>query len=98
MKRIASSRPEKLVTVSASAMRKPLTKKQREELEQLAAMPDSEIDFSDAPDTGGAMYKPVKRPIAMRIDADVLAWLRSKPGYQTRVNQILRDAMAAARK
>ena len=74
-------------------MRKPLTKKQRQEIEELAAKPDSEIDFSDIPETVGGLYKPVKRAISLRVDADVLAWLQSTPGYQTRINQMLREAM-----
>jgi uncharacterized protein (DUF4415 family) len=78
-------------------MRKPLTKKQQRELKELAAKPDSEIDFSDIPETIGTLYKPIKRPITIRIDADVLAWLKSKPGYQTRVNRLLRDAMNSGR-
>jgi uncharacterized protein (DUF4415 family) len=42
----------------------------------------------------GGMYKPVKQAVSMRLDADVVAWLkRSGPGYQTRANQILRDKM-----
>jgi len=74
-------------------MRKPLTKKQRQEVETLLARPDSEIDFSDIPETVGTLYKPLKRAISLRVDADVLAWLRSNPGYQTRINRLLREAM-----
>jgi uncharacterized protein (DUF4415 family) len=78
-----------------------LTRKIREELRRVAAMPDNQIDFSDIPErtdwSGGVVgkfYRPVKRPLTIRLDADVLAWLR-KPGrgYQTRINRILRDAM-----
>jgi len=40
------------------------------------------------------MYKPVKQAVSMRLDADVVAWLKqSGPGYQTRANQILREKM-----
>jgi uncharacterized protein (DUF4415 family) len=40
------------------------------------------------------LYKPIKRSTTIRIDADVLAWLRSQGGgYQTRINAILRRAM-----
>lgn len=40
------------------------------------------------------LYRPVKRPTTVRIDADVLFWLKSAgPGYQTRLNAILREAM-----
>jgi uncharacterized protein (DUF4415 family) len=39
-------------------------------------------------------YRPVKQSTTVRIDADVLAWLRGQgAGYQTRLNAILRRAM-----
>jgi uncharacterized protein (DUF4415 family) len=39
---------------------------------------------------------PVKKPIALRIDTEIIAWLKSQgPGYQTRINEILRERMAA---
>jgi uncharacterized protein (DUF4415 family) len=79
-------------------MRKPLTKKQRQEIETLAAKADSEIDFSGMPETVGSSYQPLKRAVSLRLDADVLAWLQSKPGYQTRINQMLREAMRLAAK
>jgi len=44
------------------------------------------------PDT--RLYKPVKTTVQIRIDADVLEWLKQAgPGYQTRANAILRQAM-----
>ena len=43
-------------------------------------------------------YRPVKQSTTVRVDADVLAWLRSKgAGYQTRLNAILRSAMLSDR-
>lgn len=36
-----------------------------------------------------------KEIVTMRLDADLLRWLRSRPGYQTRVNAILRAYMQA---
>ena len=40
------------------------------------------------------LYKPRKQVVQLRLDADVLEWLRSEgPGYQTRANAILRQAM-----
>jgi uncharacterized protein (DUF4415 family) len=43
------------------------------------------------------LYKPVKQNVQIRIDADVLEWLkREGPGYQTRANAILRQAMLQA--
>jgi uncharacterized protein (DUF4415 family) len=38
--------------------------------------------------------EPVKVPLSIKIDADVLAWFKSKgKGYQTRINAALREAM-----
>jgi uncharacterized protein (DUF4415 family) len=46
----------------------------------------------------GKLYKPVKQAVSMRLDADVVAWLKhAGPGYQTRANQILREKMLAER-
>jgi len=80
----------------------------RKEILALEKMPDSEIDYSDIPPQTadkwknavvGMFYRPIKEPIGLRIDADVLAWLKSQgPGYQTRANKILRKAMLAAMK
>ena len=40
------------------------------------------------------LYKPIKKTVQIRLDADVLEWLKEAgPGYQTRVNSILRQAM-----
>lgn len=40
------------------------------------------------------LYKPLKKPITLRLDADVLAWFK-KDGrrYQTRINGALRKVM-----
>ena len=75
----------------------------RKELAALAAKPESEIDFSDVPATTeqdwqgarrGQFYRPVKKQLTVRIDADVLEWLKSQgKGYQRRLNAILRSAM-----
>lgn len=77
----------------------PLTPEQRAELEALAAMPDAEIDTSDIPvvtdwsgAVRGAFYRPIKKPVALRLDADVLAWFKQGgEGYQTRINAALRE-------
>lgn len=45
------------------------------------------------------MYKPVKRPVTLRLDADVMAWFqRGGRGYQTRINQALRKVMIEDRR
>jgi len=84
----------------------PLTEADRVRLRALAARPDSEIDFSDMPEMTdeqwknaerGHFYRPVKRQITARVDADVLAWLKAQgKGYQSRINAILRREMLAA--
>jgi uncharacterized protein (DUF4415 family) len=73
------------------------------ELAALAAMPDETIDYSDIPPltdefwanaVRNPFYRPTKAATTVRVDADVLAWLKSKgKGYQTRLNAILREAM-----
>jgi uncharacterized protein (DUF4415 family) len=77
------------------------------QLQALAQQDDEGIDYSDiAPldDTFWAsaepnpFYKPVKTPTSVRLDADVLVWLKSQgKGYQTRINTILREAMLRSR-
>ena len=43
------------------------------------------------------LYKPIKKTVQIRLDADVLEWLKeSGSGYQTRANAILRAAMLQA--
>lgn len=81
----------------------PLSEDQKTELERLAQMSDDSIDTSDIPELTeafwqnaqrGRFYKPVKESTTIRVDADVLHWLKSKGrGYQTRINAILREAM-----
>jgi Uncharacterized protein conserved in bacteria len=81
----------------------PITEEREKELRELAARPDSEIDFSDIPPLTpewfkgaviGRFYKPVKEPLSVKLDKDVIEWLKSAgPGYQTRMNEILRKAM-----
>jgi uncharacterized protein (DUF4415 family) len=64
-------------------------------------MKDAEIDYSDIPPLGRTFLKkatvawpPVKRQLTIRLDADVLDWLKAHgKGYQTRINRILRVVM-----
>lgn len=42
----------------------------------------------------GKFYRPLKTAISVRVDNDVLAWLKSNgDGHISRVNEILRNAM-----
>ncbi|MGO8983733.1 MAG: BrnA antitoxin family protein [Terriglobales bacterium] len=43
-------------------------------------------------------FRPLKKPITLRVDADVLAWFKKQGrGYQTRINRALRKVMAEER-
>jgi hypothetical protein len=64
-------------------------------------MKDSDLDYSDIPPLGDEFFKqatlawpPAKRQLTIRLDDDVLKWLKANGrGYQTRINRILRAAM-----
>jgi uncharacterized protein (DUF4415 family) len=81
----------------------PMTSVRKRKLFQLAERPDSEIDFSDIPPlkesfwknaVRNPFYRPVKQQLTVRLDSDVVAWLRRQGrGYQTRLNNVLREAM-----
>lgn len=83
----------------------PLTAKQKANIKKLAQMPDHEIDTSDIPElpadawknaVRGKFYRPVKKAVSLRLDADVIAWLKKDgEGYQTRANRLLRERMLA---
>lgn len=72
---------------------------------RLDVLPDRGIDFSDTPELTPEMFaravvrrglKPVtrKKQLTIRIDGDVLEWYRKQgPGYQTRINTLLRAYM-----
>ena len=71
------------------------------ELTALRDQRDEDIDLSDIPELSdasraviGKFYRPINKPVTVRLDADVLGWLKSKgAGYQTRINALLRQAM-----
>ena len=77
-------------------------------IERLKKMRDKDIDVSDMPALtqeqlarfvpakllNRSLYRPVKVPVKMNYDADVLEWFRSfGKGYQTRMNTVLREYM-----
>jgi len=74
-----------------------------EDLARIDAIRDEDIDCSDIPELTpqwfkqavlNGFYKPVKVAASVKLDKDVLEWLKSEgPGYQTRMNEILRKAM-----
>jgi uncharacterized protein (DUF4415 family) len=80
---------------------KRLTKEQKRDIAVSLAMRDEDIDLSDMPEVTdwsgavrGMFHRPAKRPVTMRLDEDVVAWLKGfGPGYQTKANLLLRHAM-----
>ena len=73
-------------------------------MKELKALKSREIDLSDkdAPEitnwektVAGKFYRPVKKQITVRIDADVLEWFRlNAKKYQTLINIACREYMA----
>jgi uncharacterized protein (DUF4415 family) len=71
------------------------------DLARIDRMRDAGIDYSDIPPLDKSFLKkataawpPAKKQLTIRLDADVLAWLKGHgKGYQTRINRILRVAM-----
>lgn len=80
----------------------PLTAQQRAELEAIAAMPDEQIDYSDAPHLPDAVWMKaaelphIKKQITLRIDAEVVEFFKATgPRYQSRMNAVLRSYVDA---
>lgn len=77
-------------------------------LDRLAAMSDEDIDTSDIPELPAenwvharrpGLYRPVKKPVTLRLDLDVVEWFKDhapEGGYQTEINRVLRRYVAGA--
>ena len=73
----------------------------KSDLKRLDRTRDSAIDYTEIPRLDKTFLKkatvawpPVKKQLTIRLDADVLAWLKGHgKGYQTRINRILRVVM-----
>ena len=93
MRQHASSPCEREIDVNKKSIKSNLARIDR--------MKDSDIDYSDIPRLDKTFLKkatmawpPVKRQLTIRLDADVLDWLKGHgKGYQTRINRILRVVM-----
>jgi uncharacterized protein (DUF4415 family) len=75
-------------------------------LARVDRLTDTTIDYTDLPALDAEFlsravqvpWPPAKRQLTIRLDEDVLAWLKSLgKGYQTRINRILRAAMESRR-
>jgi uncharacterized protein (DUF4415 family) len=81
-----------------------LSREQR--LKKFDKIKDKEIDYTDIPELGDTFwanavieYPEKKKPVTLRLDADVLDWFRSLgKGYQTRINSVLRSFYEAHKK
>ncbi|WP_295754295.1 BrnA antitoxin family protein [Undibacterium sp.] len=73
-----------------------------DQVERLVAMPDSDIDTTDIPEAPAenwalakrpGLYRPIKKPVTLRLDTDVVTWFKDHAqsgGYQTEINRVLR--------
>lgn len=86
----------------------PLTEAEQQALREYGPATEDKIDYSDTPQLDddfwenavrGQFYRPVKKQLSLRIDADVIAWLKEGgPGWQTRLNAYLRREMLRDRR
>jgi len=85
-----------------------LTDEQKAQLAGLEKLSDAEINTRDIPEqrdwTGalrGLFYRPIKKQLTLRLDADIIDWFRRRApngeGYQTRINEVLREYVSAHR-
>ena len=85
--------------------KKPTSRKSETDWKRIDAMKDEDIDFSDIPEITPEMFahavvrrnfKPIprKKQLTLRVDSDVVEWYQKQgPGYQTRINSLLRAYM-----
>ena len=81
----------------------PLPARAKKNIETLLSKPNRKIDYSDIPPlteefwkgaVRGRFYRPVKQAVSLRLDADVIAWLKKGgKGSQSRANRMLRERM-----
>jgi len=80
----------------------------QKEIIALKAMPDSEIDYSDIPEITDStgwyrrydrkIFKPRKKAVCVRIDMDVLEWLKQQENYSALINDMCRQTMDEAQR
>lgn len=89
---------------------KPFSQEEQEQLARLSALRDDEIDTADIPEAPaenwsdakrGRFYRPLKRPVTIRLDVDVVSWFKEHAGggsYQSEINRVLRRQVVDAEK
>jgi uncharacterized protein (DUF4415 family) len=90
--------------------RKAFSPDELDQLAKLAALPADQIDIVDIPEAPaenwiharrGELYRPLKQPVTLRLDADVVTWFKehaASGGYQTEINRVLRRHVAETEK
>lgn len=102
-----SSAPAKRRHTNASATNgKPFSAAEQRQLAYLKSLPDEAIDTRDIPEAPAinwrlarreSLYRPVKQPVTIRLDSDIVAWFKARGGgrgYQTEINKALRQYVA----
>ena len=86
-----------------------LARDQQEDIAALEQLPDDQIDTTEVPEMldwsaahRGALYRPVKQQITLRLDADIIAWFKSHArgarSYQADINRALRSHVQRSRR
>lgn len=80
-----------------------VTDEMLDEIRALGRLPESQIDTDDIPEAPaenmrqgvrGPHFRPLKTPITIRLDADLIAWFKSNTEsgkYQSEINRVLRQ-------
>lgn len=97
MRKVSRKRRVAARTVGARAVAR--------DLATLAAKRERDIDTSDIAEIRnwrgaemGKFYRPLKKSVTIRLDADVLAWFKARGGkYQTALNRALREYISSRR-
>ena len=86
--------------------KKALSPELQDQLDRLATLPDDQIDTIDIPEASAeawqharrpGLYRPIKKPVTLRLDADIVSWFKEHAqdrGYQTEINRVLRRHVA----
>lgn len=102
--------PEKLRRMNVADIKKETSPERAAQIRYLAELPDDQIDTSDIPEITdeqwatarrGQHFRPLKTPITIRLDADVVAWFKetTESGkYQSEINRVLRQHMTDSRR
>lgn len=89
---------------------KPFSPEELEQLARLEAMKDEDIDLSDIPEITDEQWarafrpglgRPIKQPVTIRLDTDIVNWFKQRAGskpYQTEINRVLRQHVVDATK